>query len=47
MPEQSKTYVCAVCGAEVAVLKKTVADPQCPTLTCCGQEMEEKGMKRE
>jgi DNA-directed RNA polymerase subunit RPC12/RpoP len=42
MAEEGKTYVCEKCGAEVEVTKKTVPDPNCPTLTCCGKEMKEK-----
>jgi len=33
MAEEGKTYVCEICGSEVKVIKKTVADPKCPTLT--------------
>lgn len=42
MAEEGETYVC---GAEVKVIKKPVPDPKCPTLTCCGKEMEEKAEK--
>lgn len=47
MAEEGKTYVCEMCGAEVKVIKKTVQDPKCPTLTCYGKEMEEKAEKGE
>jgi len=39
---EGKTYVCEMCGAEVKVIKKPVADPKCPTLICSGKEMKEK-----
>jgi len=42
MAEEGKTYVREMCGAEVRVIKKTVQDPKCPTLTCCEKEMKEK-----
>ncbi|MBU2445583.1 MAG: hypothetical protein KJ666_08430 [Bacteroidetes bacterium] len=45
MTEEGKTYLCEMCGAEVRVIKKTVPDPKCPTLTCCGKEMKEKAEK--
>ncbi|MFQ6031513.1 MAG: hypothetical protein ACE5K2_01215 [Candidatus Zixiibacteriota bacterium] len=45
MAEEGKMYVCEMCGAEVKVIKKTVPDPKCPTLTCCGKEMKEKTEK--
>jgi len=43
MVEEGKTYICSMCKSEVKVIKKTAADPKCPTLTCCGKEMELKG----
>lgn len=42
MSEEGKVYVCEVCGAEVEVIKKTVPDPKCPTMSCCEKEMKEK-----
>jgi len=42
MVAEGKTYVCEGCGSEVMVIKKTVPDPKCPTLTCCGKEMKLK-----
>lgn len=42
MAKEGEMYICEVCGAEVGVVKKTVPDPKCPTLTCCGKEMKEK-----
>lgn len=37
MAEQGKTYVCTVCGQEVAVVKAGVG-----TLVCCNQPMQLK-----
>ncbi len=42
MAEEGKIYFCEMCKAEVQVIKKTVPDPKCPTLTCCGRDMKEK-----
>lgn len=42
MAEEGKIYFCEMCKAEVQVIKKTVPDPKCPTLTCCGKDMKEK-----
>jgi SAM-dependent methyltransferase len=35
-------YLFEKCGAEVKIMKKTVQDPHCPTLLCCGRDMKEK-----
>lgn len=43
MVSEGKSYICETCKSEVLVVKKTVADPNCPTLTCCGKVMSEKG----
>ena len=36
---EGKDFFCGVCGSEVRIIKKPVADPKCPTLLCCGKPM--------
>jgi len=42
MTEEGKNYICKICGAEVMVVRKTVPDPKCPALSCCGKQMQQK-----
>lgn len=42
MTEDDKSYICDICNAEVKIVRKTVSDPNCPTLTCCGKQMQQK-----
>ena len=46
MTEEGKSYICEICGAEVKVVRKTVSDPNCPTLTCCGKPMQQKAQRK-
>lgn len=39
---EENLYSCEMCGAEVKIVKKTVEDPNCPTLLCCGKPMKAK-----
>ena len=42
MSVEPNLYVCRSCGAEVKIIRKTVPDPKCPTLLCCGKPMTAK-----
>lgn len=42
MIENGESYICGICNAEVKIIRKTVSDPNCPTLTCCGKQMQQK-----
>jgi hypothetical protein len=42
MSIEPNLYVCRLCGAEVKIIRKTVPDPKCPTLFCCGKLMTTK-----
>lgn len=41
MVGEGKIYVCEMCKSEVKIIKKPAPDPKCPTLICCGKDMEE------
>lgn len=45
MTDEGKNFICEICGAEVLIVRKTVSDPNCPSLICCSKRMQQKAQQ--